>query len=292
MKNQIQVSDLFNSNYYRQANKDVAKAGVDPLLHFLQFGEKEGRSAAGSTTTTTTASSNTTNDNSNNSNNNTDNNNNGENNGGTTEGTPVNTVPSAQTATGTTELPLAGFAVADSDSTNLTADGNQVTLINDFVQSADNSAVTLNHSAFTITMLDTSALDANDGGVVFVNGAGAVTLADNGGNAVSISDATGGSIIGGSGDDSITGGGGQDMLAGGDGNDQFVYTELTQSATATFDTISDFDDTADELVLTGLGFTAIAEGAANGTTLGYSSDGTDTTIGHIQAGAFRAAYAG
>lgn len=182
----------------------------------------------------------------------------------------------------------------------LSTNGNQFVLINDFVQSADQSIVTINNGAFTITSLDTSAIDANDGGVVFINGSGAVTLADNAGNAVSVSDSNCASIIGGTGNDSITGGaandtirggGGNDVLAGGEGNDQFVYTALTDSATATFDSISDFDDTADDLVLTGLGFTAIAEGAANGTTLGYSSNGTDTTIVNA-AGTFKLVLSG
>lgn len=182
----------------------------------------------------------------------------------------------------------------------LSTNGNQFVLINDFVQSADQSIVTINNGAFTVTSLDSSAVSAEEGGMVFINGSGAVTLANNAGNAVFVRDSNGASIIGGTGNDSITGGAandtisgddGKDMLAGGAGNDRFVFTALTNSATATFDTISDFDDTADDLVLTGLGFTTIAEGAANGTTLGYSSNGTDTTIVNA-AGTFKLVLSG
>ena len=36
-------SDFFDSKYYLQENPDVAKAKVNPILHYLQFGWKEGR---------------------------------------------------------------------------------------------------------------------------------------------------------------------------------------------------------------------------------------------------------
>ena len=36
-------SDLFDSKYYLKENPDVAKAKVNPILHYLKFGWKEGR---------------------------------------------------------------------------------------------------------------------------------------------------------------------------------------------------------------------------------------------------------
>ena len=36
-------SDLFDSKYYLKENPDVAKAKANPILHYLQFGWKEGR---------------------------------------------------------------------------------------------------------------------------------------------------------------------------------------------------------------------------------------------------------
>jgi len=34
---------MFDANYYLNNNPDVAKSGMDPLLHFIQFGWKENR---------------------------------------------------------------------------------------------------------------------------------------------------------------------------------------------------------------------------------------------------------
>ena len=43
---------MFDTSYYLAQNPDVRAAGVDPLLHFEQFGWKEGRdSSAGFSTT-------------------------------------------------------------------------------------------------------------------------------------------------------------------------------------------------------------------------------------------------
>ena len=36
-------SDFFDSKYYLKENPDVAKAKVNPILHYLKFGWKEGR---------------------------------------------------------------------------------------------------------------------------------------------------------------------------------------------------------------------------------------------------------
>ena len=40
----LRRSGLFDSTWYRSKNEDVAQAGVDPLVHFIAHGEREGRS--------------------------------------------------------------------------------------------------------------------------------------------------------------------------------------------------------------------------------------------------------
>lgn len=39
----LEESGLFDREWYLYANRDVAEAGVDPLLHFLRHGAREGR---------------------------------------------------------------------------------------------------------------------------------------------------------------------------------------------------------------------------------------------------------
>lgn len=41
----LAVSGLFDASAYLTAYPDIAKAGIDPLLHYLQFGGAEGRLA-------------------------------------------------------------------------------------------------------------------------------------------------------------------------------------------------------------------------------------------------------
>jgi hypothetical protein len=44
----IRSSGLFDVEYYNAANPDVAKSGVDPILHFLRYGMREGRKPSAS----------------------------------------------------------------------------------------------------------------------------------------------------------------------------------------------------------------------------------------------------
>lgn len=39
----IAKSGLFDVNYYLAANPDVAASALDPILHYVRYGEKEGR---------------------------------------------------------------------------------------------------------------------------------------------------------------------------------------------------------------------------------------------------------
>lgn len=85
-------------------------------------------------------------------------------------------------------------------------------------------------------------------------------------------------IIGGEGDDNLNGGSGADLMTGGSGADIFDFNALTDSTLTQRDLIQDFSQGNDHIELIGLGFTGIAAGAATGTTLGYSFDGTNTIV--------------
>ena len=86
------------------------------------------------------------------------------------------------------------------------------------------------------------------------------------------------SMIGGAGDDTIAGNKGTDLLVGGAGLDRFVYTALSDSPSSGRDSISDFTQIQDKIVLTGLGFTNIQAGAGAGSILGYTTIAGVTTI--------------
>lgn len=85
-------------------------------------------------------------------------------------------------------------------------------------------------------------------------------------------------VDGGTGADYIRGDSGADILTGGADADTFDYNGLGDSTVAVRDLITDFTIGTDHIELIGLGFTGIAAGAASGTTLGYSFDGTNTII--------------
>lgn len=85
-------------------------------------------------------------------------------------------------------------------------------------------------------------------------------------------------LNGGLNDDTLIGGEGSDTLAGSTNNDIFVYNVILDSEYANPDRITDFNTGFDTIDLSALGFTGIVSGAASGTILGYTDDGTDTTI--------------
>ena len=39
----VRRSGLFDRDYYEQQNHDVAESGIDPLWHYLAYGDREGR---------------------------------------------------------------------------------------------------------------------------------------------------------------------------------------------------------------------------------------------------------
>jgi len=94
-------------------------------------------------------------------------------------------------------------------------------------------------------------------------------------------------LNGGSGNDTLTAGGsndvliggaGADVLTGGSGNDLFTFTSKSDSTTAAFDVITDFNKTLDDIDVGGLGYTGIQLGAAAGTVLGYAHVGSQTIV--------------
>ena len=181
------------------------------------------------------------------------------------------------------------------DAIAFAANGNTILITNALIDASDSgSSIDLLNGGLTITSLNTSGLNAANR--VYVAGTGAVTLA-NANNVVYGKDGVNTSITGGTADDAITGGDGDDTLAGGTGNDSltggagqdrltggggadtFLYASASQSADATPDRITDFNILQNDIIdLRSLGFTGITAGAASGSVLGYTDNGTDTTI--------------
>ena len=48
----LEISEYFDAKWYLETYTDVADAGVDPLRHFLEYGEAEGRNPSGAFSTT------------------------------------------------------------------------------------------------------------------------------------------------------------------------------------------------------------------------------------------------
>ncbi len=127
------------------------------------------------------------------------------------------------------------------DVISFAANGNTLVLNDIFVDGSDSDSVDLANNTFTISSLDTSAV--NSARNVVIGGTATVTLADGVNNRVlakdgvntTINGGTGNdTIVGGTGDDVISGGAGSDSLSGGVGNDTLTggagVDELTSAA--------------------------------------------------------------
>ncbi|HBY80779.1 MAG TPA: hypothetical protein DEG47_28065, partial [Cyanobacteria bacterium UBA11148] len=140
--------------------------------------------------------------------------------------------------------PPNSYDVSNANDTSTTIPNrNSVTFLNELnnnVVGFDNSADVINAQGGNDT------IDGKSGDDLLRGGAGNDTL------------------LGGAGNDILVGGSGNDTLTGGSGNDQFVYQALTDAA----DTITDFNTTADKLVLTSL-FQSIGYGGSNPIGDGY-----------------------
>ncbi|AVH68999.1 DUF4347 domain-containing protein [Nostoc sp. 'Lobaria pulmonaria (5183) cyanobiont'] len=159
------------------------------------------------------------------------------------------------------------FDVFNANSTQSTIfNKNTVTFVNDLnnnVNGFDNSDDVINGQG------GDDRIDGKSGNDLLRGGAGNDTL------------------IGGAGDDILIGGRGKDILTGGSGHDQFIYQTLTVPS----DTITDFHQSEDKLVLTNLfksqGYTGsnpIGDGYLHFVQLGtstqvsYGKDYTDTFV--------------
>jgi Ca2+-binding RTX toxin-like protein len=120
------------------------------------------------------------------------------------------------------------------------------------------------------------SVDAGAGDDTVTGGTGADTILGGDGNDGVRGNEDADSIVGGSGMDTLTGGRGGDILAGGADADSFVFEVISDSYSKVaggIDTISDFEQGVDFLVLTGLRFT-----------------GLDTDGGFTEKGELRLAY--
>jgi Ca2+-binding RTX toxin-like protein len=77
------------------------------------------------------------------------------------------------------------------------------------------------------------------------------------------------SLFGGSGNDTLIGGAGADTLVGSLGEDVFDFSSLDDSTQTEMDSIQDFYQTEDLIDVSGLGFTNIEQGTADGSVLGF-----------------------
>lgn len=121
-------------------------------------------------------------------------------------------------------------------------------------------------------------ISGGDGDDKIDGGSGNDVVNGDGGNDTIITGSGTDTVNGGAGADYIRGDSGADNLTGGDGADTFDYNGLGDSTVGQRDLITDFTIGSDHIELIGLGFTGIAAGAASGTTLGFTYDGTNTII--------------
>jgi CSLREA domain-containing protein len=138
------------------------------------------------------------------------------------------------------------FNVLDANSTQSAIfNKNTVTFLNDLnnnVNGFDNSADVINGQG------GDDRINGKSGNDLLRGGAGNDTLTGGSGNDILIGGAGSDTLTGGAGNDILVGGAGSDTLTGGAGNDQFIYQTLNDTS----DTITDFNQSEDKLVLTDL----------------------------------------
>jgi len=145
------------------------------------------------------------------------------------------------------------------------------------------TGTTLTIDAAAVTNVQTINASASALNLLVTTGSGADSVTGGSGND---------SIDGGAGADTLAGGAGKDTLTGGAGLDVFRIASATDSVFANPDLIADFGNGGNDLIdLTGAGFTGIQAGAPLGQVLGYTNDGTNTTIIDA-AGTFKLVIAG
>ncbi len=165
------------------------------------------------------------------------------------------------------------FDVFDANSTqNAIFNKNTVTFLNDLnnnVNGFDNSADVINGQG------GDDRIDGKSGNDLLRGGAGNDTLLGGAGNDILIGVTGQNSLNGGAGDDILIGSGLSDTLTGGSGNDQFIYQVLSNN-----DTITDFNQSQDKLILTDL-FKSRGYSGSNPISDGYLQfvqSGTSTEV--------------
>ncbi|MDZ8035549.1 DUF4347 domain-containing protein [Nostoc sp. DedSLP04] len=138
------------------------------------------------------------------------------------------------------------FDVFDANSTqNAILNKNTVTFLNDVnnnLNGFDNSADVINGQE------GDDRIDGKSGNDLLRGGAGNDTLLGGADNDSLVGGVGNDSLVGGAGNDILVGGEDNDTLTGGAGNDQFIYQTLSDVG----DTITDFNQNQDKLVLTDL----------------------------------------
>ncbi|MHC5824438.1 MAG: calcium-binding protein, partial [Nostoc sp.] len=154
------------------------------------------------------------------------------------------------------------FDVFNANSTQSTIfNKNTVTFLNDLsnnVNGFDNSDDVINGQG------GNDRIDGKSGNDLLRGGAGYDTLLGGTGNDTLLGGTDVDSLIGGAGNDILVGGTGYDTLTGGSGRDQFIYQTLSDGN----DTITDFNQSEDKLVLTDL-FKSVGYTGSNPIADGY-----------------------
>lgn len=118
------------------------------------------------------------------------------------------------------------------DVIRLSSDNNNIILDDTIVNLSDNGEIEINNRIFTVTYLDTSNVFSPNR--VIIGGTGAVTLADDVDNSITLKDGVNTTIIDGTGSDTILGGTGNDSITllagdnsilGGEGDDT-IYGDI------------------------------------------------------------------
>jgi|GEM_PF-1122674 len=172
------------------------------------------------------------------------------------------------------------FDVFNANSTQSTIfNKNTVTFLNDLnnnVNGFNNSNDVINGQG------GDDRIDGKSGNDLLRGGAGNDTLIGGAGNDILVGDLGNDTLLGGAGDDILVGGTGGDTLTGGSGYDKFVYQNLNDGS----DTITDFNQSEDKLVLTE-GFKNIGYSGSNPILDGYLQfvqSGTSTEVKYSSYG--------
>ncbi|MBG1244462.1 DUF4347 domain-containing protein [Nostoc sp. NZL] len=150
---------------------------------------------------------------------------------------------------------------------------NTVTFLNDLnnnISGFDNSNDVINGQG------GNDQIDGKSGNDLLRGGEGNDTLIGGAGNDILVGSEGNDILVGGVGNDTLIGGAGNDILTGGSGNEQYIYQALSNKGT-TGDTITDFNQNQDKLVLTDL-FKSLGYRPIDVYYLRFVQSGTSTEV--------------